>query len=223
MNHKEKQLNKREAIELLRKETIEALTPLLTEDQTQVVFASGDPTSPLMLVGEAPGPQEDKEGIPFVGKSGQLLAEMLANLALERQQLWISNTVKVWPNKRTARRRLKTRPPYAAEKRASRPFFDREVELIQPRVILCLGGTAAKALIGKKFKVTTDRGQWREGPMGIPTIATLHPSYVLRLQGMAPEKGKQALEDFMNDLSQAAKRAGLLGPSIVNGQWSMVN
>lgn len=202
-------LSKPEAIEQLQKETVAALSALLTEDQTQVVFGEGDPTSPLMLVGEAPGPQEDKQGRPFVGKSGQLLAETLALLGLKREQIWISNTVKVWPNKRSGRR-LKTRPPYAAEKRASRPFFDREVELIQPKVIICLGGTAAKALIGKDFKITKERGEWREGPFKIPTLATLHPSYVLRLQGMAPEKGKQALQDFRDDLRCAAIQAGLL-------------
>lgn len=205
MNHVEKQ----EAINNLRNETINALTPLLTADQTQVVFGEGDPNSPLMLIGEAPGPQEDKQGRPFIGKSGKLLAEVLDLLGLKREQIWISNTVKIWPNKRS-KNRLKTRPPYAAEKKASRPFFDREIQLIQPQVIVCVGGTAAKALIGKKFKITQERGQWREGPFKIPTLATLHPSYILRLQGMAPEKGKQGLIDFKADLRRAFIRAGLI-------------
>lgn len=200
---------KQEAINNLRNETINALTPLLTADQTQVVFGEGDPNSPLMLIGEAPGPQEDKQGRPFIGKSGKLLAEVLDLLGLKREQIWISNTVKIWPNKRS-KNRLKTRPPYAAEKRASRPFFDREIQLIQPQVIVCVGGTAAKALIGKEFKITQERGQWREGPFNIPTLATLHPSYILRLQGMAPEKGKQALIDFRADLRRAFIRAGLV-------------
>lgn len=200
-------VEKQEAINNLRNETINALTPLLTADQTQVVFGEGDPNSPLMLIGEAPGPQEDKQGRPFIGKSGKLLAEVLDLLGLKREQIWISNTVKIWPNKRS-KNRLKTRPPYAAEKRASRPFFDREIQLIQPQVIVCVGGTAAKALIGKEFKITQERGQWREGPFKIPTLATLHPSYILRLQGMAPEKGKQALIDFEEDLRRAFIRAG---------------
>ncbi|HEX8680740.1 MAG TPA: uracil-DNA glycosylase family protein, partial [Ardenticatenaceae bacterium] len=81
---------------------------------------------------------------------------------------------------------------------------------IRPRAILCLGGTAAQALIGKSFKITKERGEWREGPLGIPTMATLHPSYILRLQGMAPESGEEALRNFTDDLRRAAQRAGLL-------------
>ncbi len=198
-----------QAIEQLRAETIEALTPDLAEDQTQVVFADGNPNSPLMLVGEAPGPEEDRKGKPFVGASGRLLNQALEQLGLDREKLWISNTVKVWPNQRSGRS-LKTRPPNAAEKKASRPFFDREIELIRPQAILCLGGTAAQALIGKSFKITKERGEWREGPLGIPTMATLHPSYILRLQGMAPESGEEALRNFTDDLRRAAQRAGLL-------------
>jgi DNA polymerase len=202
-------LDTERAIEQLRAETIEALTPDLAEDQTQVVFADGNPNSPLMLVGEAPGPEEDRTGKPFVGASGRLLNQALEQLGLDREKLWISNTVKVWPNQRSGRS-LKTRPPNAAEKKASRPFFDREIELIRPRAILCLGGTAAQALIGKSFKITKERGEWREGPLGIPTMATLHPSYILRLQGMAPESGEEALRNFTDDLRRAAQRAGLL-------------
>lgn len=201
-----------ESIEQLRAETVAALTPELGEDQTQVVFADGDPASPLMLVGEAPGPEEDKQGRPFVGASGRLLNETLQKLGLARDQLWISNTVKVWPNQRSGRS-LKTRPPNAAEKKASRPFFDREVALVRPQVILCLGGTAAQALIGKTFKITQERGEWREGPHGIPTIATLHPSYILRLQGMDPRAGEEAMQFFATDLRRAAERAGLLEPT----------
>jgi uracil-DNA glycosylase len=202
-------LDTEQAIEQLRAETIEALTPDLAEDQTQVVFADGNPNSPLMLVGEAPGPEEDRKGTPFVGASGRLLNQALEQLGLDREKLWISNTVKVWPNQRSGRS-LKTRPPNAAEKKASRPYFDREIELIRPRAILCLGGTAAQALIGKSFKITKERGEWREGPLGIPTMATLHPSYILRLQGMAPESGEEALRNFTDDLRRAAQRAGLL-------------
>ncbi|MBA3530485.1 MAG: uracil-DNA glycosylase [Ardenticatenales bacterium] len=202
-------MNIQEAIEQLRQETIDTLTPTLTEEQTQVVFAAGDPTSPLMLVGEAPGPQEDQQGTPFVGPSGKLLESALTQLGLTRDQLWISNTVKVWPNTRNGRS-LKTRPPQAAEKKASRPFFEREIELIRPKAILCLGGTAAQAVIDKSFKITQERGQWREGPHDTPTMATFHPSYILRLQGMAPADGAAALQSFIDDLRLAAQRAGLL-------------
>lgn len=202
-------MNKTERVSALKSETIDALTPTLTPDQRQVVFGSGDPTSPLMLVGEAPGPQEDQQGEPFVGKSGQLLQQVLGELGLNRNQVWISNVVKVWPTTRNGKS-LKTRPPTAAEKKTSRPYFDRELEIIQPQVILCLGGTAAQALLGKDFKITASRGEFREGPLGIDTIATLHPSYILRLQGMAPLDYEQAIANFRADVRNAVEKAGLL-------------
>jgi DNA polymerase len=201
--------DKIQAVMALKAETIDALTPTLTPDQRQVVFGFGDPASPLMLVGEAPGPQEDAQGEPFVGKSGQLLQQVLGELGLERKDVWISNVVKVWPTKREGKS-LKTRPPSAAEKKASRPYFERELELIRPKVVLCLGGTAAQALLGKDFKITAARGEFREGPLGTPTIATLHPSYILRLQGMAPAEYEIALENFRTDVRTAVERAGML-------------
>ncbi len=202
-------MDKAEAMAALRDETIATLTPQLSEDQSQVVFGTGDPGSPMMIVGEAPGPQEDQEGSPFVGRSGEFLNEALQTIGLARERIWISNVVKVWPTKRTGRS-LKTRPPQAAERQASRPFFEREVALIAPQVILCLGGTAAKQLINKGFKITEERGEWREGPQGIPTMATYHPSYILRMLGMAPESGATMRTEFISDLRRAAHRAGLL-------------
>ncbi|MGH2543678.1 MAG: uracil-DNA glycosylase, partial [Ardenticatenaceae bacterium] len=202
-------MDRRSAVEALRAETVKALTPQLTSDQTQVVFGDGDPTSPLMIVGEAPGPQEDREGVPFVGRSGQLLNTTLQEIGLERNQVWISNTVKLLPTTRSGAS-VNTRAPNAAERKASRSFFEREIELIEPRVIICLGGTAAKALIEKNFKITEERGEWREGPRAIPTLATYHPSYILRVQGFAPDDGSRLQQEFASDLRRAALRAGLV-------------
>lgn len=202
-------MTKSESIAALKAETITALTPSLTPDQRQVVFSFGDTESPLMLVGEAPGPQEDAQGEPFVGKSGQLLQQVLGELGLKRENVYISNVVKVWPTKRNGKS-LTTRPPTAAEKKASRPYFDRELDIVKPQVILCLGGTAAQALLGKDFKITTSRGEFREGPLGIDTIATLHPSYILRLQGMAPTEYEIAFANFRADVRKAVEKAGML-------------
>lgn len=199
-----------EAIGALRDEAIAALAPTLEADQIQVVFGVGDPTSPLMIVGEAPGPQEARQGEPFVGPSGALLNETLRDLGVSRDQVWISNVVKIWPVTRSGRS-LRTRPPTAAEQRASWPFFERELSIIRPNVLALLGGTAAKAVLGKNFKITSERGEWRAGPLGIPTLATFHPAYVLRLQGMAPERGATALSQFKQDLQRAVERAGLKG------------
>lgn len=201
-----------EQVAALRQETLEALTPTLTDDQNQVVFGEGAPTSPLMLVGEAPGPQEDRDGRPFVGRSGRLLDEVLGQLGIERERLWISNLVKVWPNVRKGRS-LRTRPPRAAEKKASRPFFDREVALIAPRVLLAIGGTAASGLLGRKVALGEIRGRWQDGPGGIPTLVTYHPSYLLRLDGMDPVRAAEFRQNFTDDLRLAAERAGLLEPN----------
>lgn len=196
-------------LETLRAETIQALEGSLTEDQRQVVFGEGEPTSPLMVVGEAPGPQEDREGRPFVGRSGRLLNEVLTTLGLDRERLWITNLVKVWPNRRRGSS-LRTRPPLAVEKRASRPFFDREVALIGPQVLLALGGTAAAGLLGRSVRLGQSRGRWHEGPGGTPTLVTYHPSYLLRLDGMDPARATEFRRHFTDDIRLAAERAGLL-------------
>lgn len=204
---------KQAALEALRRETEAALSTLLTPDQTQVVFGEGNPDAPLMLVGEAPGPQEDREGRPFVGKSGQLLERVLTELGLDRSRdVWISNVVKVWPTRRQGRS-LRTRPPNAAERQASWPFFEREVRLIRPKALLLLGGTAAKAVLGRSAVRMRDiRGKWLETPFGIPALVTYHPSYILRMQGMRPDEAERLLAEFRADVRAAAERAGLLAP-----------
>lgn len=204
--------NTAERLEALREETIRELEPTLSDDQTKVVFGAGNPDARMMLVGEAPGPQEDKEGIPFVGTSGEALTDVLAGLGLDREDLWISNVVKVWPNRRNGNS-VRTRPPYAAERRASWPFFEREVELVAPDVMVLLGGTAAKQILDRDFKVTQQRGEWYEGLHGIPTIATYHPAYILRMGGFNSSRGAELAEEFTSDLKKAATRAGILPSS----------
>nr|WP_290668685.1 uracil-DNA glycosylase [Ardenticatena sp.] len=205
------------ALEALRHEAETALAPLLTPDQTQIVFGEGNPDAPLMLVGEAPGPQEDREGRPFVGKSGQLLEQVLTELGLDRSRdVWVSNVVKVWPTRRHGRS-LRTRPPNAAERRASWPFFEREVRIIQPKVLLLIGGTAAKTILGRNtLRMRDVRGTWLDTPFGIPALVTYHPSYILRMQGMRPEEATQLLTQFRNDVRTAAERAGVLNADVTN-------
>lgn len=199
--------SKRAELEALRAETETALEPTLTEAQTQVVFGTGNPQAAMMIVGEAPGPQEDRIGEPFVGPSGEVMNDVLAELGIRRESLWISNVVKIWPTRRDGDS-LRTRPPYAAERRASRPFFEREVALISPDVMVLVGGTAAKEILGTSFKITEQRGEWFSGLYDIPTIATYHPSYILRMGGPTSKRGAQILRDFKADLKRAAARAG---------------
>lgn len=152
-------------------------------------FADGTPGSALMLIGEAPGRDEDIQGLPFVGRSGQLLNRMLTAIGLERKQVYIANTIP-WrpPGNRT---------PTPMESELCRPFIDRQIELAQPEILAALGGPAAKSLTGAKEGILRLRGNWRvyrtAGDMEIPVMPTLHPAYLLR----TPSQKKLAWNDFL--------------------------
>ena len=156
---------------------------------TQLVFADGTPGSRLMLVGEAPGREEDLQGLPFVGRSGQLLDRMLAAIGLDRSKVYIANVVP-WrpPGNRT---------PTPQETAVCRPFLERQIELCDPDVLVCLGGAAAKELMATAEGILRLRGQWREydlGPRRIRIMATLHPAYLLR----QPLQKRLAWRDFLS-------------------------
>ena len=147
----------------------------LRRTATQLVFADGNPDGRVMLVGEAPGREEDRQGLPFVGRSGQLLDRMLAAIGLDRTSVYIANVVP-WrpPGNRT---------PTPQETAACRPFIDRQIELAAPEFLVCLGGAAAKELLATSDGILRLRGKWRTfrtGQATIRTMATLHPAYLLR-------------------------------------------
>lgn len=147
----------------------------LKRTATQLVFADGNPESRVMLVGEAPGRDEDVQGLPFVGRSGQLLDRMLAAIGLDRSSVYIANVVP-WrpPGNRT---------PTPQETAICRPFIDRQIELVDPDFLVCLGGAAAKELMNTSEGILRLRGHWRDYDTGKRTIramATLHPAYLLR-------------------------------------------
>jgi uracil-DNA glycosylase family 4 len=147
---------------------------------TQLVFGDGDPAARLMFVGEAPGADEDRQGLPFVGRAGQLLNRMLAAIGLERQAVYIANVVP-WrpPGNRT---------PTPAETAACLPFCLRQIALVNPDVLVCLGGSSAQAVLGAREGITKIRGRWQDLDIGggdrpvrrIQAMATLHPAYLLR-------------------------------------------
>jgi DNA polymerase len=143
---------------------------------TQLVFADGAPDAPIMLVGEAPGGDEDRIGRPFVGRAGQLLDRMLSSIGLDRGKVYIANVVP-WrpPGNRT---------PTPQETAACLPFITRQIALVKPRVLVCLGGSATTTLLGVKEGITRSRGVWREysGENGhaIPALPMFHPAYLLR-------------------------------------------
>lgn len=169
----------------------------LSESRTNTVFASGDPYSPLMLVGEGPGENEDATGLPFVGRAGKLLDDILAAVDLNRDQVYLTNLVKC----RAAveeNGRMKNRQPSTGEVNACNPYLQAQVEAVKPEIILCLGSPAAKNLIDKNFKITRDRGKWYEA-FGAKAMATFHPAYVLRQQGEELQQTKRLVwQDVQN-------------------------
>lgn len=153
----------------------------LALSRTNTVFASGDPFSPLMLIGEGPGENEDATGLPFVGRAGKLLDDILAAVDLTRDRVYLTNTVKCRAAVEEGGR-MKNRPPRAGELRACNPYLQGQLEAVRPKIILCLGAPAARTVIDKDFRITRDRGRWYE-KAGAKAMATFHPAYVLRQRG----------------------------------------
>ena len=153
----------------------------LALNRTNTVFGSGDPYSPLMLVGEGPGENEDATGLPFVGRAGKLLDDILAAVDLTRQDVYLTNIVKCRAAVEEGGR-MKNRQPRTGEIRACNIYLQGQMEAIRPKIILCLGGPAAKTIIDKDFRITKDRGKWYDVE-GVKTMATFHPAYVLRQRG----------------------------------------
>jgi uracil-DNA glycosylase family protein len=175
-------------------------------DATQTVFGEGPRTAEVMLVGEQPGDQEDRQGHPFVGPSGRLLDEGLATAGIDRRRVYLTNAVKHFKFVRIelTKRRLHKKPN-AGEVRACRPWLEEEIRLIQPRVIVALGSTAAQALLGTQFRVTQHRGQPVASPLAEIVIATVHPSAVLRAPSAVRERAKR---EFFADLEAVASQLG---------------
>ncbi|HEU4563597.1 MAG TPA: UdgX family uracil-DNA binding protein [Gemmatimonadaceae bacterium] len=171
---------------------------------TQTVFGEGPRRAAVMLVGEQPGDKEDLAGHPFVGPSGRLLDEALAAAGIDRDGVYVTNVVKhfKWERGEKGKRRIH-KTPNDAEIRACRPWLDAEIALVKPDIIVCLGATAAKALLGKSFRVTKERGRPVESPLARAVVATVHPSSVLR----APDEASRARAEqaFVADLKVVAK------------------
>jgi uracil-DNA glycosylase len=162
----------------------------LAQSRTQVVFGEGDINSPMVLVGEGPGETEDATGRPFVGRAGQLLDKALAENGIKREQVYICNVVKCRPTS-VEDGKVKNRAPTPDEIEACNVWLDAQLRLIQPLVIVCIGGPSANTLIHKDFKITKERGKFFDTSPYAPYImATLHPAYVLRQHGPAYEHSR---------------------------------
>jgi DNA polymerase len=143
----------------------------LARGRTHVVFASGDPNADLMVIGEGPGAQEDRQGLPFVGPAGELLTKILGAIERSRDQVYIANIVKCRPPQ--------NRDPRPEEVAACRPYLDQQIALVRPRVIVALGRVAAQTLLGNDYPVNRLRGTWWE-VAGVPVRVTYHPAALLR-------------------------------------------
>jgi uracil-DNA glycosylase family 4 len=177
----------------------------LALSRTNTVFGTGDAYSPLVLIGEGPGENEDATGLPFVGRAGKLLDDILAAVDLTRQDIYLTNIVKCRAAVEEGGR-MKNRQPRTGEIRACNPYLRAQMEAIRPEVILCLGGPAAKTLIDKDFKITKDRGKWYDLEGGAKAMATFHPAYVLRQRGEDLDSAKRAVwKDIQNVYAEYQK------------------
>lgn len=196
-------LPRRRAIEDLQQAAASCKGCDLWVKATQTVFGEGAPRAAVMLVGEQPGDKEDLAGHPFVGPAGKILHEALAAAGIEKTEVYITNVVKHfnWVPAERGKRRIHKKPRYA-EIQACRPWLDAEISATRPRVIVCLGATAAQALIGRNFSVTRQRGEFVASSLAPYVMATLHPSSILR----APddESRREQKQAFIRDLSRVA-------------------
>jgi uracil-DNA glycosylase len=169
----------------------------LWANATQTVFGAGDPRARVMLVGEQPGDEEDKKGLPFVGPAGRLLDRALEAAGVEREHLYVTNAVKHFKWQLRGKRRLH-KTPAQREIDACHQWIEREIQTVKPQVIVALGSTAAKAIIARDFKVSLQRGQFVDSPLAPYVFATLHPSALLRLR--EEEEREIAFKQLVKDL-----------------------
>jgi uracil-DNA glycosylase len=190
------------ALDIVRAAAMDCRDCPLWETGTQTVFGTGPATAQLMLIGEAPGAQEDQAGAPFVGPAGKLLQQALAEAGLARDGLYITNVVKHRPWVQSGKRQ-KNRPPKQSEINACRQWRLREIAIVQPLVIGCLGAHAAREILGKDFRLTEQRGKWHRSEAAPHVMATLHPSFILIQPAESYDRVRQT---FFADIKAIAER-----------------
>ncbi len=171
----------------------------LWERGTQTVFGEGRTGAIAMFVGEQPGDREDRAGTPFVGPAGRLLDEALERVGIDRQAAYMTNAVKHFKWEPRGKRRIHAKPSWS-ELAACRPWLDAELAVVRPRVLVCLGATAAQSLLGRQFRVTQHRGEWLESDLAERVTATIHPSAILR----AGDRREAELAGLVEDLRLVA-------------------
>jgi DNA polymerase len=174
----------------------------LWRDATQTVFGAGAGRAAMMLVGEQPGDREDREGEPFVGPAGRILARALEGAGIERDEVYLTNAVKHFKWRPRGKRRLH-QTPRAGEVEACKPWLEAEIDAVRPVGLMALGATAAKALFGPSARVTRDRGRLVESPLAPVAALTVHPSAIVRLGDR--EERESALAELVEDLSHLGR------------------
>jgi DNA polymerase len=175
---------------------------------TQTVFGEGPQRATLMLVGEQPGDGEDLAGHPFVGPAGKLLDRALEQAGIDRKTVYVTNVVKHFKWEPRGKRRIHAKPN-AAEISACRPWLETEIALVKPHALVCLGATAAQALLGKTFKVSKQRGEFVDSSLAQLVMATVHPSSILRAQD--DETRREEMDRFVADLKKLASALKRIG------------
>ena len=172
----------------------------LHETGTQTVFGEGSSKAEVVFVGEQPGDQEDLQGKPFVGPAGKLFDKALEDAGIDRSQVYVTNVVKHFKWQARGKRRIHQKPNWS-EIAACRPWLEAELEVIQPRVLVCLGATAAQSLLGRDFRVSRQRGELVESDLAENVIATVHPSSILRADD---ETREIEYRELVRDLEKVA-------------------
>jgi DNA polymerase len=177
----------------------------LYANATQAVIGQGRPGADVMLIGEQPGDREDREGAPFVGPAGKLLDTALERAGIDRDEVYVTNAVKHFKWEPRGKRRIHKKPN-TEEIRACNPWLQAELNVVKPKVIVCLGATAAQAVIGRGFRVTQHRGEFVDTPLEPLVTATVHPSSILRAQDDGTRRSQ--MEAFVRDLRTVATAIG---------------
>jgi uracil-DNA glycosylase len=198
-------LPKRPTLASLRRAAAACTGCDLYRNATQTVFGAGPATARLLLVGEQPGDAEDRAGLPFVGPAGRLLDRALAEAGIARARVYVTNAVKHFKWVRRGKRRIHSKPG-AREIAACHPWLDAEIAALAPAIVVCLGATAAQALLGGAFRVTRRRGELIASPLGYDIMATVHPSSLLRAPDPAAREAEYAR--FVAELRIVAARLG---------------
>lgn len=188
-----------ERMDELRAEAMECRKCELCKTRTTVVFGEGNPVTPLVIIGEGPGATEDATGRPFVGRAGQLLDQALRENGITRKHVFICNVVKCRASI-TENGSIRNRPPSTSEIQMCLPWLQKQLEIMQPLVILCLGAPSANQIIHKDFKMTKEHGQFFETTYAKYAIAALHPAYVLRQDA---ENFQAARASLVQDIAAA--------------------